>query len=228
MSQPPVGPNPYQPGAQPQPGFPPAPQPGFPPAAPQKKSNVGKILLIILAAVLLLCVGGSAIVFFAFKDDVKEAVEAVNTRVVEPETLGGRNKVTDPELQALAVEMVADIKQSVPNSTSTVGGFYGDIEKQDLVMIVGASGIIADPAKELDDAAKGVSTELGVTNMASIDPGPLGGTAKCGDGTTEEIPVGVCVWADKGSVGMIAIYFKSAKETQAEFLAIRAAVEKRS
>jgi hypothetical protein len=117
---------------------------------------------------------------------------------------------------------------SVPNATSTAGGFYGDPAKKDLVMIAGASGVLADPKKELDDATRDLSTELAVTNLAPVEAGPLGGEAKCGDGKTEDVPVGVCVWADRGSLGMIVAYFKSGKNLQAEFVSMRSEIEKRS
>ncbi|MEK8107445.1 hypothetical protein NKG94_24070 [Micromonospora sp. M12] len=83
-----------QPG-QPQPGgWPPPQQQGFPPAQPgqpygdpnfgagpppAKKSNVGKIVLIALAVVLVLCVGGAAITWMVVKDDVGEVVDAGKT-----------------------------------------------------------------------------------------------------------------------------------------------------
>jgi hypothetical protein len=124
--------------------------------------------------------------------------------------------------------MVTEMKAEVQNETSTVGAFYGDPAKQDLVMIVGASGLLNDPKKELDDAINGLSTELTLTNLATVDPGPLGGDAKCGDGKAESVPLGVCVWADRGSLGMVVIYFKTAEQTKAEFVTIRGQVEQRS
>ncbi|WP_238425395.1 hypothetical protein [Micromonospora parastrephiae] len=121
MSQPPATPygpphdsppppqQPGQPAVPPQQGFP-VPQPGQqygdpslhggPP--PAKKSKVGKIILIVLAVVLVLCLGGAAITWFAVKDEVGDVVDATKTRVVAPATLAGRAKNTDPQLQAAA------------------------------------------------------------------------------------------------------------------------------
>src|SRR3712207_8160674 len=42
---------------------------------------------------------------------------------------------------------------------------------------------------------------LTVTNTAPIAPGPLGGSAKCGDAEAAGVKMGVCGWADNGSVG---------------------------
>ncbi|MGI5522651.1 hypothetical protein ACQEUX_17235 [Micromonospora sp. CA-259024] len=243
---------PQQPGGWPQQqGYPPAPQQpggwpqqqGFPPAQPgqpygdpsltagpppAKKSKAGRIVLIVLAVVLVLCLGGAAITWFAVKDDVGDVVDATKTRVVAPATLAGRPKITDPQLQTAADQLVAGMKAEVQGETSTVGAFYGDPTKQDMVMIAGVSGLLADPKKELDGAIDGLSKELTLTNMAPVEAGPLGGEARCGDGKAESVPLGICVWADKGSLGMVVMYFKSADQAKAEFTTIRGQVEQRS
>ncbi|MET7672208.1 hypothetical protein [Micromonospora luteifusca] len=228
-----------QPGGWPQPqqqGFPPA-QPGQPygdpylPGGPPpaKKSNVGKIVLIVLAVVLVLCLGGVAITWFAVKDDVGDVVDATKTRVVAPATLAGRPKLTDPQLQSAADDLVTQMKSEVQNETSTIGAFYGDPIKRDLVMVAAVSGLMTDPKKELEDAVNGLSTELSVTNMAVAEAGPLGGDARCGDGKAAgDVPLGVCVWVDRGSLGMVVIYFKTAEQVEAEFATIRGQVEQRS
>ncbi|MGC5017660.1 hypothetical protein [Micromonospora sp. DT47] len=240
MSQPPAHPYSPQPDdGAPQGSYPPPQQPAVPaqpgqpyggPAGPPapKKSNVGKIVLISLAVLLVLCLGGAAIAFFAFKDEVKDTVDAANTKVAAPTTLAGRKQISDPELKALSDQMVAEMKSSVQNETGAAGAFYGDPAKQDLVMIAAASGLMADPKKELDEAVTGLSGELAVTNMATVDAGPLGGDAKCGDGKTEGVPLGVCAWSDKGSVGMIVMFFKSGAEAKTEFVTMRGQIETRS
>ncbi|MFI7487439.1 hypothetical protein ACIBXA_03555 [Micromonospora echinaurantiaca] len=218
-------------GYPPQGGYP-SQQSGQPyaPAGPppKKKSGAGKVVLIVLAVVLVLCLGGAAVTWFAVKDDVGDAVDAAKTRVVAPATLAGRPQITDTELASLSEQMVSEMKSTVQNETSAVGAFYGDPAKQDLVMVAAASGLIADPKKELDDAVNGLSAELSVSNMADVDPGPLGGDARCGDGKTDAVELGVCVWADKGSVGMIVIFFSSADKAKAEFVGMRGQIEQRS
>jgi hypothetical protein len=197
------------------------------PVAP-KKSKAGKIILLVVVAVLVLCGGGIGVAVFALKDDVQDAVEATKTRVVAPETLAGRPKITDPSLQAVADDMVADMKSEITNETGAVGAFYGNPEKKDMVMIAAASGRVIDPAKEVDEGIQALGGGLKLTNVAPIDPGPLGGVAKCGDATAEDIEMGICIWADNGSVGVIGIYFKKAAAVKAEFVKIRAEVEQRS
>ncbi|MCM0678209.1 hypothetical protein NCC78_26550 [Micromonospora phytophila] len=223
----------YQPpqaGGYPQPGAGPG-QPYGDPAGPPpaKKSRVGRILLISLAVVLVLCLGGAAVAFFALRDEVKETVDATKTRVVAPATLAGRPKVSDPNLLDAAKQLESGLKKSMPDATSTVGAFYGTPAERDLVMVAAASGLNTDPDRTLDEAVKGAAeSDVQLGEMKTVDAGPLGGEAKCGDAKAAEVPLGVCLWSDKGSLGMIIIYFKSGAETQAEFATIRGQIEQRS
>ncbi|GAB3802213.1 hypothetical protein [Micromonospora zhanjiangensis] len=198
--------------------------------APPKKSGAGKVVLIVLAVVLLLCAGGGTTAYFVLRDDAAAVDAAANTRVVEPEKLGSRPKVTEARLKEAADAMAAGIKSSVPSANSAVGAFYGNPADKDLVMIAAAAAPVADEAKEIDNAVTGMrNAKLVIGTMSTVDPGPLGGTAKCGDAKVElSIKVGICIWADKGSLGVVAIYYRSADQTQAEFNQIRAQVEQRS
>jgi hypothetical protein len=195
-------------------------QPPGPPAAPPKKSNVGKIILIVLAVLVVLCAGGGVAAYFLLRDEVAVATQ---TRVVAPETLAGRPKISQPELQAATAQMEAELKTALPNATSTVSGFYGDLATQDLVMIVAVSGVVADPDAEVDEAMS--TAGLNITNVKDVDPGPLGGSAKCGDGSSEGVDVGVCTWADRGSLGMIVMFNKSGDDVASEFVTMRGQIE---
>jgi hypothetical protein len=175
-----------------------------------------------------LCIAGSATAFFLLRDDVSGVVDAANTTVSAPETLAGKPKITDPQLQAAADQMVSTLKTEVPDARDTVAAFYGDPAKQDLVMLVAVSGLIADPGKELDDTFTSMnSTGLPVKNIADVEAGPLGGNAKCGDGDVQGSPIGLCVWTDRGSLGLIGVYFKTGSEAASQFVQMRGEVEKR-
>ena len=204
-------------------GGPPLP-PGPPPA---KKRSGGKIVLIVLAIVVVLCVAGSAVAYFALKDDVGGVLDAADTTVSAPATLAGKPKISDPDLQSAADSMVTELKAEVPNARDTVAAFYGDPAKQDMVMLVAISGLLADPGKELDDTFTSMnSSGLPVKNVKTVEAGPLGGEAKCGDATAAGQPLGVCVWTDRGSLGLIGVYFKTGDQAYAQFVQMRGEVEK--
>ena len=187
----------------------------------------GKIVLIVLAIVVVLCVAGSAVAYFALKDDVGGVLDAADTTVSAPATLAGKPKISDPDLQSAADSMVTELKAEVPNARDTVAAFYGDPAKQDMVMLVAISGLLADPGKELDDTFTSMnSSGLPVKNVKTVEAGPLGGEAKCGDATAAGQPLGVCVWTDRGSLGLIGVYFKTGDQAYAQFVQMRGEVEK--
>ncbi|MGA3525332.1 hypothetical protein [Melissospora conviva] len=229
MTQPPSVPTPpSQPDGTPVP-------PAFDPAAaaPKKKSGALKIVLIVLAVVLVLCCGGGIATWLVVKDDVKEAVdtvqEASTTRVVEPETLGGRSKIDDADLASIAVDMADALKVEMPNSTSHAAGFYGDLAQEDMVMFAAVSGLVTDQARLLDTNVEDAATNMGLTNVTTVDPGPLGGQAKCGDGDDGDGgKLGICIWTDAGSLGIIIDYYRSGAETGVDLPAMRADIEQKS
>ncbi|MEU4781591.1 hypothetical protein [Micromonospora sp. NPDC023633] len=156
-----------------------------------------------------------------------EPSAAPQIRVVTPETLAGRPKSTEPTLRKAADDMVRELRTSVRGETGVAGAFYGSADERNMVMVIAASTFVLNPEGELDDAIKGISKELAVTKMTTIAPGPQGGLAKCGDGESAGVPLGVCAWADHGSVGMIVMFFSSAAASAAEFVAIRGQIEQK-
>ena len=216
---PPSGPGAYPPGSVP-------PYGSAPP--PKKKSSALKIVLIVAGVVALLCVAGIGIAVFAAKDKVEQVVDATKISVVEPQTLGGRPKASDPALQSSVQGLDSEMSQ-IPGATSSVGAIYGNVQEQDIVMIAAASSISGSPQSRYDEFTQGLGEGgIKLENLSDTDPGPLGGIAKCGDSDTGGTPMAVCVWSDNGSVGMIAMMFKGKADLEKEFIAMRGQIEQKS
>lgn len=226
-------------------------QPGFPPATPpKKKSKALPIILTAVAIVLVLCVGGVVALYMVGKnaaDDANDQLDALSTptagtsakapeptkaastiKIVEPKTLGGRPKLTDPQFAGVAKELQTSLKE-VPGATNSVGALYGTVEKQDIVIVAAAEAPIDNPAKELDQTFLGAGVGgLKVSNISSASTGTLGGSAKCGSAETSGIDMAICSWADDGSLGMVIWYFKSVSKAKTEFPKLRAQIETKS
>jgi hypothetical protein len=204
--------------------------------------------------VLVLCVGGTIAIVMAAnnsKDKVDQVIadatrtppapapttdeptteptpEAATVEIVEPTTLGGRPKLTDPQFASVAKELENSLK-SVPGSSGSVGALYGTVAKQDIVIVAAAAAPIANPERELDQAFYGAGVGgLKITNISAAPTGALGGSAKCGSAKTNGIDMAICSWADDGSLGMLIWYFKSVSKAKAEFPKLRAQIEKKS
>ncbi|WP_153040385.1 hypothetical protein [Actinoplanes sp. TFC3] len=258
-------PNPDVPSSVP-PGYPPQPeyaqqgaygQPGAPfqQQPPKKKSKVLPIVLISLAVLLVLCVGGGTAIYLVGKNTVDDVADAIASAaptgpvttpdggttttepaednsskitVVEPKTLGGRPKLTDPQFAGAAEELEQGLKQ-VPDATDTVGALYGTPSKQDIVIVAAAAAKVSDPEKELDNTFLGAGIGgLKLTGITEASPGDLGGAAKCGKSEAGGADLIMCGWADEGSIGWVIWYFKSMSSAKAEFPKLRAQLEKKS
>ncbi|MCA2216113.1 hypothetical protein [Jidongwangia harbinensis] len=219
------GPPPGQ-GGYPAPGM---PQYGDPQSgAPKKKSSALKIVLSVVAVIAVLCIGGVAVTFFLAKDEVAKVVDASRITVVEPETLGGRPKITDPTVAGSVSSLDSQLSK-VPGATESVGAVYGDVQAQDLVMIAAASSVTGSPQERFDEFTSGMTSgTMRVSNLTDTDPGPFGGIAKCGDTKSSGVEMAVCVWSDNGSIGLITMLFKGRADLEKEFIGMRGQIERKS
>jgi hypothetical protein len=194
----------------------------------KKKSSALKIVLIVVGVIALLCLAGTGVVFFVAKDKVEQVVDAASITVSAPATLGGREKVTDPSLAGIVSSLDSEMSK-VPGATGSVGAVYGDLQKQDVVMVAAASSINGSAQSRYDDFSAGLASgNMKIENLADVDPGPLGGIAKCGDTDSSGVPMAICVWSDNGSTGMFAMMFKKKAELAKEFVTLRGEVEHKS
>ncbi|GGQ56978.1 hypothetical protein [Couchioplanes azureus] len=221
---------------------------GYPPPQPQPKSRALAITLVSIAVALVLCVGGGTALYLVGRnaaDDVTtsptaapvapsatpertESTEepAADITVVEPKTLGGRPRVTDPQF-AGAVDELKEELEDMPRATETVGALYGTPAERDLVIVAAVASEVEDPQRELNATFLGAGVSgLKLTGLTTPSAGSLGGVAKCGKGEAGGAPVVVCGWADEGSVGLLIWYYKSMNSAKAEFPKLRAQVEK--
>jgi hypothetical protein len=248
-------PPPTQPvrGQQPQDGAPPpfgAPQfgGGFPPPAPKKKSKVLVIVLVAVLAVVLLCVGGVVAFVAANKDEIDQAVDAaratapavtpataspdpsappaVPAELVEPTKLGGRPRVTKKTVTR-NVDPIEDLLASRHDAaTATVSGAWGTSGRSDLVIASAVAAPIEYPQTALDYVLADFTDGFLLKNITEIDPGPLGGEARCGSSGTGSSRLVACAWADHGSVGLIIFWFKTLSQVKGEFVKLRGQIEK--
>jgi hypothetical protein len=114
------------------------------------------------------------------------------------------------------------------NVTGTAGAIYGDPKKLDILMLMAASSIGGSAQDRYDGVVQGIGTSFGATQLKDVEPGPLGGIAKCGDGEVSTIPVGICLWADSGSFAMLVLFNKKGADLQKDFVAYRSQIEQKA
>ncbi|GHJ46247.1 hypothetical protein Cs7R123_35890 [Catellatospora sp. TT07R-123] len=184
---------------------------------------------------LLLCGGGGAAGYWVYNkakntvEDVADKLDdADKTSVVEPKTLGGRARSTDAGLAKTVNDMKSGFASALPGATSSVAAYYGSAEKKNLAMAFAVAMLNPAPQTTLDQFASGAASSLGKITFEKVEPGPLGGVAQCGQGTSDGVPVAICLWSDNGSLGMIMYFGQNYAGIKTKFAAERGEIEKKA
>ena len=188
----------------------------------------------------MLCLGGggAATALILRTDGAESTVAAVGpeptvepvpsagseVKVVRPGTLGGRAAVRDGDWRA-AVELLEE-RIFGPSDTSSVSGAYGKVGN--VVLMAAAATSIGLPQQQVAGTLSSFGgSGVGVTGVVNASTGALGGHATCGNARVVGRKAAVCVWADEGSIGVVAFPARSAAAVVGEFPRLRAEIEKK-
>jgi hypothetical protein len=157
------------------------------------------------------------------------------TKVVltAPKSIGGRSRNTDPDAQSRDGKLTQALL-SAPGSKpdDAVAASYGNGYQRNAMMIF-ATRISADVASELDGADfDAIFTRIadasggGVPGyLQAVDPGALGGGAKCAALDLRGVPSAMCAWHDNASLGVVVWSFMTLEKAKAEFVTVRELIE---
>jgi hypothetical protein len=233
---PPPAPPPVQPPAPPPPaGYPPPgyqypPPPQYPgpipyagaPMQPRKRGRGWLIALSVVAVVLLGCCGIGAAIIAPYIGQYPSTIDA-------PSQLAGLNRIQNAQIDQLGSQLSEQLKRKNTRLENAVAGLYaarGDETRP--VLVVGATGLVFSPGKEVDNAFQGmVDSGLQVSARTEYAAGRLGGTVRCATSAVSRFSLSVCVWGDHGSVGMGIFYNRPIAESASLFLRIREEMVKR-
>ena len=92
------------------------------------------------------------------------------------------------------------------------------------VMLFGGTALLWSPERELD-AVLGLIEDSGdkIRDLQTVEPGPLGGTMKCGATGSSDSPMAVCGWADHGSIALALFPGRSASDSEFLMRTLRSA-----
>jgi hypothetical protein len=248
-----------QPGYQ-QPGYPYAGQPWAAPPAPPplppppKRSRLGLwIGLGAGAAALVVLVGcGVAVALSRSGSDSVEgftppsfpprttgddrtggppAKPASEVRVVSPDRIGDRDRITAGEYFEKAANAEAKLQESLRPDASLVVAYYGTADRKvDQIYVVGST--IPGPVRKstFDKQFSNVGPSIDgkpVTGTVAVPPGPNGGFVKCGETTQADMAVAVCAFSNEYDYVVVQWYNRTLNEDiKKEVLTIRELVER--
>jgi hypothetical protein len=149
-----------------------------------------------------------------------------------PDTLVGHQRSTNPELRQAADAAVAGLRSEI-ELENAVADFYQDpVDDTRIVWLIGGTKFIMNPGAEIDSAFRGVgsSGDFTMTSPTDVDPGPLGGVARCskaGIANTGELQIAVCAWADHGALVIVMFFNRTVDESANLLRQIRAQIQSR-
>ncbi len=97
------------------------------------------------------------------------------------------------------------------------------------IMLFGGTALIWTPGRDLDTAFELLKDNAGeVTGLADYPAGKLGGELKCGTTGSAGEEIGVCGWADHGSLALALFPGRTAADAAPLMVQVREATQKRS
>jgi hypothetical protein len=140
--------------------------------------------------------------------------------VVAPKTLLGRPPATERSIKDLATTAAKGF--GAPPGKIMVSGAYGTTKQKNVIVFVAMTGDNPDGGEMLDLMASKVFSN---STFHPVDPGPLGGAARCADASSTGTASTFCMWADAGSFGMIYFLYSAAANADSLLAQARSEIE---
>jgi hypothetical protein len=173
------------------------------------------LALVIVAGVVVVLLVAGIVGYLIFRPYLSgEHPASLST----PDELVGLTLSDDPVLTDAALELAARMSEEV-GFGDVVAAFYLDPAADErLVLLSGGTTLLRNPGGELEAAFEGArDTGVALSEAVDVDPGPLGGVARCGVADLEGLSVTMCGWADHGSL-VVGIFFERPVDESARLL----------
>lgn len=199
------------------------------PGPPPRRSYKGMWVAIVLV-VLVVAAAVGAVGYLAYRlvDQTGENKRlAERTRVEEPVKLGTLARAQDAESVKLVNDLKGDLPPQLVSGTSSQAiAAYGAPKVGETVLVIAFAVALPKPQPALDSLLHSMAGESAV--LVRIEPGPLGGYAKCSNDKLKGVPFVACAWADSGSLGLLMFFGKPFDDRLKErFVAARGQIELR-
>ncbi|MDT0531217.1 hypothetical protein RM555_19710 [Micromonospora sp. DSM 115977] len=150
---------------------------------------------------------------------------SMRARLELPMRLGNRSRFFHRPLLFALGDDLERLSRLVDDPRDEAGQVYNGESDADYAVLVSAvAGTVSDEEATLDEVFRFFPQ---VREIRAVDPGPLGGVARCGNGRNDQYYVTMCAWADRISLGTVT--FLSSKKRLGppgnEFIEIRSMLE---
>jgi hypothetical protein len=174
--------------------------------------------MLSLFAITAACCGG--VVTWA-----KPYVDQYPASIVGNAEVPGLRSSTDAARRRAAQELL-DVIVSNQADEDAASMLWTDSHQRGVLVVV-TTRFVNHPDGDLTKRFDQLTKTLKLTGVTAVDPGPLGGTERCGAGASSGRAVAVCGWADHGSLGVGVFSGRSQAEAADLLGTIRASIVKR-
>jgi hypothetical protein len=195
-----------------------APGDWYPLPPPARRISPLRVALASALLVLVLCAGGGLLLAAPVLEDYPATMSA-------PAHLAGMQRLDDPRLKQESDKLVGSTRGAA-GLDSMVAAFYlpAGAGPTKLVLVAGGTRLLLNLTAQAQSAFAGMRQDgADLTGEAGVDPGPMGGAARCATAkvTDVPVPVGVCVWVDYGSFGFVLAFDRTLADTADLMVLIR-------
>jgi hypothetical protein len=195
----------------------------------RQRANVGRGARLLgplaLTTAITLIAGCSLLPTHASEDSSPspEQTPAIRIALIAPDSLGGLPKSLNRGLTVHAKTTLDALKPEVGTLTSAIGWAYGgETETQDAILVSAAAGKLTNPRTSLN---RYLTTMTPLSDTHPVEPGPLGGEARCGAGDAGGERVAFCGWADQDSIGILLFLSDTFRDRSSELATLRGQLE---
>ncbi|MFG3707840.1 hypothetical protein ACGF7U_24330 [Micromonospora sp. NPDC047670] len=150
---------------------------------------------------------------------------SMRARLELPMRLGNRSRFFHRPFLFAVGDNLEQLSRLVDDPRDAAGQVYNGETDADYAVLVGAvAGTVRNEEATLDEVFRLFPR---VREVRAVDPGPLGGVARCGNGRSDQYHITMCAWADRISVGTVTILSpkKRLGPPGNEFIEIRSMLE---
>ncbi|MEV4492348.1 hypothetical protein AB0K04_19795 [Micromonospora coxensis] len=150
---------------------------------------------------------------------------SMRARLELPMRLGDRSRFFHRPLLFAVGDDLEQLGRLVDDPRDRAGQVYnGETDADYAVLVSAVAGSVRDEEATLDEVFRLFPR---VREVRAVDPGPLGGVARCGNGRSDQHYVTMCAWADRISIGTVTFLSpeKRLGPPGNEFVEIRSMVE---
>ncbi|GAA2625591.1 hypothetical protein GCM10010399_66310 [Dactylosporangium fulvum] len=198
------------------------PPPGYAPPPPvyRRRRRKWPWVLLFLFALCAGCCGGS---YAWARPYWVQYPASVDTAATVP----GLTRTDDAAAKKTAEQLRTSLTSDHLDESGFTVTYQDAANRQQRVIVFGATRFITDPARDLDASIRKLGTKIQISDVRKVDPGVFGGEQRCAASRMDGRSAAVCGWSDHGVIAIAVFTGKSVDQAAATTRNLRGSIVRR-